>query len=180
MRRLRFLVSMLAAVGVLVVCAPSQAESTDDESPAILVGHQPSWFLMGGATGGASFSGAGTGGYLGAEVSLVRSLRGLWSGIYADGTYDFRSRTVIASLGPEFGYSFLGFDGGLAVRSSDFGLRPGILARLSANVGMFGLYGRYGYWHETRTSGVQVGATFKLPLLSPWGRGSTRASSLPW
>lgn len=159
--------------------SPASAEESSKDD-AILVGYQPSWFLLGGATGGASFSPAGTGGFAGAEVSLVRTLRGWWSGVYLDGAYEFRSRAPTVSLGPEVGYQFVGLDAGGALQFTPDGLRPGIMGRLSATAGLLSLFGRVAYWPSGATYTVQAGATFKLPLIAPWGRGSTRGRSPPW
>jgi hypothetical protein len=154
--------------------APAAAEETEETHPAISVGYQPAWYLMAGATGGAAFRSAGTGGFVGAEASVVRMHNDLWFGLYTDGAYDFGRRSPVLSIGPEFGYDVLGLDTGAGLRWSSGAPVAGVMSRLSVNTGVVGFYGRHIYWFGPQSHAIQAGMTLKFPLISPWGPGSVR------
>ena len=167
-------IRLVIAAFFALAASPAAAEETPSDDQPIVVGYKPAWFLMGGTTGGASFHEEGPGGFAGAEFSLLRTHRDWWVGGYLDATYDFRTRAPTASIGPEVGYMFMGLDGGVAVRRRNADFEPGVMGRLSATAGVFGLFGRFNYWPTVETYTIQAGATFKFPLFSPWGPGARR------
>lgn len=160
---------MLVSALSLLWLSPCAAHATDD---SVTVGYQPAWFLLGGATAGASFGSTENGGYVGAELSAARMYRGWWYGLFGDAMYDFGSGTPSASLGPEFGYWFLGVDGGLGIRGYDSAVEFGPQIRGLLTFGLFSLYYRQTYWpRATNNRNVQqVGMLLKIPLVG--GRGS--------
>jgi len=148
-----------------------EEEATTSGAPersGYLVGPDSGWYLLGGATGGASFGPRGAGGFVGGEVSLVRLRRTRWVGAYVDGFYDFSSDRAAFTLGPELGIGPLGFDGGLGLRPGREGraVELGGQARVLVTAGLFGLFARYGAWSvggEVEHV-AQVGALLKFPL----------------
>lgn len=168
----KFIVLILGVAALFAVPGSAAAEQSNSKESAIVVGYKPSWYVMGGATGGAVFRNKGPSGFAGLEASVVRSHQGYWIGMYTDGVYDFGLRGPILSIGPELGYGFVGLDGGLGLRWNADGPVPGVTGRFSLTAGIFGLYGRYLYWPDLESHAVQVGASFKFPLVSPWGPGS--------
>ena len=174
MKRLAATIAMLMTTAIGSVAS---AQSVD----ALTVGYQPAWFVLGGATGGASFGSTSNGGYLGAEVSVARLLRGWWYGLYADAEYDFGMGTPTVSLGPEFGYWVLGVDGGVGIRPGEdetFAVGPRIRGLLT--VGLVSLYYRHAYWPGDRENRTvrQVGLLLKLPLSGSWGTGEAPPANM--
>ncbi|MFB6374640.1 MAG: hypothetical protein ABEN55_16300 [Bradymonadaceae bacterium] len=170
MNQSRAIVGLLLAATVLAAPASVAANgSSDGDTDAIAVGPQPAWFLMGGPTSGISWQSTGIGGFVGAELSVVRLHRSYWIGAYTDGLYDFGSRAPIVSLGPTIGYGLVGLDGGVGVRFRHGGPEVGPVGRISATAGLFGLFARGAYWPRPDEHTLQFGATLKFPLTSPWG-----------
>jgi hypothetical protein len=146
------------------------AESQPAEDDYFTLGTSPGWYMLGGLTGGGSFGTPGGGGFVGAEVSVVRLHKGLWTGLYVDGMYDF-NQGAIFTAGPEIGYYVAGLDGGVALRLGDQGPEVGGAARALLSLGLFSLYGRYMIWPtggELEHVG-QVGVLLKIPLMEPRG-----------
>lgn len=178
MRRFSIPTCCAYAICLAALAAPSVASAEDR---TLVVGYQPAWFVLAGATGGASFGADENGGYLGVEVSAARMLRGWWYGIYGDALYDFGTAVPSLSFGPEFGYWLLGVDGGVALRPGaqrvvDFG--PTVRGMLT--LGLFSLYYRRSFWPnavENRTVS-QVGLLLKLPVGASWGAGSEAAANV--
>lgn len=174
---------LCTGLGATVLAGETQPDSPDDApndaaSDSITVGYQPSWYLMAGLTGGASFRtpSSSPGGFVGLEASVVRNHRDWWVGGYLDGAWDFGFAAPVLSVGPEVGYQFLGLDAGFATRFPGGPPRPGVFARLSASFAVFTLYGRYGFWPTGGLHTIHAGASFKFPLLAPWGPGATKRS----
>ena len=79
------------------------------------------------------------GALLGPEVSLVRITNDVvWYGGYVDFLWDFGSDRQRLSVGPEFGYSVLGIDGGYVLEQGDK-LRHGLAVRPLLTLGVFGI-----------------------------------------
>lgn len=135
------------------------------------VGGQPAWFLLGGVSAGYTALGD-RGGFIGGELSLARLLAGRTLGLYADAYYDFGADGTYVSAGPELGWKFVALDGGFAARFDDGadGTDLGATARLCLTAGVFSLCGRYSRFSaDADNDVVQLGALFKLPLISPSG-----------
>ena len=165
-RRIRQLAAAL--VGAAVLCVASSAAAQQPLGEAFVVGYEPSWYALGGVTGGASFQSPQNGGFAGVELSVVRLLENFWAGAYADAAFDFGPQTAIVTAGPEIGYSFAGIDGGAAARFGESGTDFGLQGRLVLTAGVAAIYGRYLYWPDSAEQGVQVGAMFKFPIVEPW------------
>lgn len=148
------LASLLAG---LLVSAPALA----DEAP-YTVGTDAGWQLMTGVTTGGSFGDLGGSGYLGAELSLNRLSRGGWFGLYADGFYEFAHQAAYATGGLQLGYTVLGVDGGVAVRTGEADPALGFAARALLAFAVFDLYGRALIFEDDMQ--WQVGLMLKLPL----------------
>lgn len=172
MRPFRAILAVLVFAAGSTLAAPASA----DDEEAVTLGYDGGWYVMGGATGGGSFSPGVGGGFVGAEASVARLRRGWWYGVYSDAIYDFGQRNMTLTLGPEFGYSFFGVDGGLGLRPApESGLQMGPQFRGLLTVGLVALYARYGFWPEaTEHRHVrQFGIMLKIPLASPRGFGPT-------
>lgn len=153
----------LLASGLIAVSAQAQGANDD-----FTFDSEPEWFILSGVGGGGSFGSAGGGGFLGGELSLARIYEGRWSGIFADANYDFGQSRTTLTFGPEFGAAILGVDGGAALRLGGDDLEWGGQGRLTLALGLFSLYGRYGYWPDSsfaKHTG-QVGFLFKFPFWS--------------
>jgi hypothetical protein len=141
-----------------------QAQQSPQATPPFAFGPQPSWQVLFGPTGGASFGSPGAGGFVGAELSFSRLKAGWWLGGYVDGAYDFGQSAAMVTAGPEFGYAFFGVDGGLAAHFDDGGTSLGPQGRLMFSAGLFTLFGRYTYLVEPEEHIGQAGVIFKLPI----------------
>lgn len=153
---------------LLCLAIPASARA-EEPAEAYRFGNASRGFVLGGLTGGGSFGSAGGGGYVGGEVSAVWLKELLWGGLYIDGVYDFGLGAGTLSAGPEVGYGPIGIDGGVGLR---LGLEDspevGYQGRLLITAGVFGIYGRYGYWPgSTQAEHVgQVGILLKFPFWS--------------
>jgi hypothetical protein len=128
---------------------------------------EPQWFALGGLSTGATFGSPGGGAFVGTELSFVWLHESTWLGGYTDAVYDFAQDGAVVSFGPELGVAVLGFDGGLGLRfGRENKTEVGYQARLLLDLGIFGLYGRYGGWPSS--SGAkhvgQVGLLLKIPF----------------
>lgn len=158
---------LCAALLGVALTTPREAAAEPTPHPmSFAFGTSPNWYGMTGLTGGYSFGEYGPGGFVGAEVSVVRLHKGVWAGLYADGFWDFSQRSATITVGPELGYLMFGLDGGLGVRFGD-GVELGGQARLLLSLGLFSLYGRWGIWPTPdRIEHVgQVGVLLKFPVL---------------
>lgn len=157
----RGLLAAPAALGLaLALVTPAAAE---DDAPYSF-GTVPGWTVLGGVTGGGSFGTGDPGGFVGLELSVNRLSEAVWSGLYADGTWDFGRDEVIATAGPQLGYYVLGLDGGAALRVRDGESDVGVGGRLLIALAVFDLYGRYVHFFEGDAHLWQVGAMIKWPL----------------
>lgn len=159
----------------VTLAAPSVAHAAPvaEQAPAFSIGSKPLWYLMGGATFGGTTIAQERGWYVGGEASVVRLSRGgRYVGLYGDGYYDFGAHRTYATLGPEFGYKFVGLDVAAAARMGGDHIEWGPAGRVFVTVGVLSLYGRYAYFVESLGSDnehvVQLGASMKLPL-AVWG-----------
>jgi hypothetical protein len=159
------------AQGVAAPAAPEPGLRGDDAPQPFTIGAQPAWFLLGGVSAGYTALGE-RGGFVGGELSLARLLSGRTLGLYADAYYDFGADGTYVSVGPELGWRFFALDGGFAARFDGGmdGTDLGGTARLCLTVGVASLCGRYSRFDAAADQDViQVGAMFKLPLISPSG-----------
>ena len=87
------------------------------------------WIPVGLSTGYALHDTLPNGALLGPELSVVRiTNQGLWYGGYADFLWDLGSDRQRLSIGPEFGHTFFGIDGGYVLEQNDK-LRHGVALR---------------------------------------------------
>ena len=111
-------------------------------------------------------AGAKDGLLVGVEASYVRNLDNLvWYGAYSDGVYDRSAAEARLSLGPEFGWMFLGIDGGYLVAIGKERVEHGFTVRPMLTTGVVTLYARGGVLltgAEDRFA--EVGALVKWPL----------------
>ena len=163
--RLRAFVTATACV-LFSTCMISAAFAQEESDDSLAIGYQPAWYAMTGVTGGASFQEPGTGGYVGAEFSVVRLMQRAWVGGYLDATWDFGPDYLMVTAGPEVGYGFAGFDGGAGLRYDGDEVQFGPQGRFLLTVGIVSLYGRYAYWPDPDSHTIQAGAMFKLPVAS--------------
>ena len=156
---------IFALLTSFTLALPAQAQ---DDQP-FSFGSQPGWQIMGGLTGGGSFGSPGGGGFVGLELSANRLQKGLWWGVYVDGSYDFGHTAVMTTAGPEIGYGLFGLDGGVAARFGtgsdnrgdvDFGPQ----GRVLLTAGFVGIFGRYVYMLDSDEHIGQAGLLLKLPL----------------
>lgn len=150
--------------------APATAAADDGDKP-FAFGGLPGWTLLGGLSGGGSFGSGGGGGFLGGELSLNRLQEGAWAGLYVDGLYDFGRSESLLSAGPQFGMAVLGVDLGGALRTRDGENDVGVVGRLMVSLGLFSLYGRYGYFIDSEDHLGQIGLLLKWPLWASSGVG---------
>jgi hypothetical protein len=164
-----------AAALLCLLLAPVAAAADDRPGgePPFSIGAEPAWYLLGGVSGGGSLASDDNGGFVGGELSLVRLRQGRWVGAYVDGGYEFGQDAPFLSLGPELGVSVVGIDGGAFLRFDDDGLALGPQGRLVVGLGLFSVYARYAYMLEAERNEhiVQIGAMFKMPMMSPFGQG---------
>lgn len=154
----------LAALAL--VAAWSSAAHADPR--AFRIGARPVWFVMGGVTGGGTVATDDKGGFVGGELSVSRLRQGSYLGVYADAYRDFGIDGTYATAGLELGRRFFGFDAGGALRFAGEGAEPGATARIYATVSVFSVFVRYAYFGgDENDHVVQVGATLKIPLVSP-------------
>lgn len=152
--------------------APEHPDVRGQDTPQPFeIGGQPAWFLLGGVSAGYTALGD-RGGFVGGELSVARLLSARTIGFYADAYYDFGADGTYVSAGPELGLKVLALDGGIAARFDGGmdGTDLGGTARLCATVGVVSLCGRYSRFDADEDKNViQIGALFKLPLMSPSG-----------
>ncbi len=153
----------------VVIAAPTAARA----DPPFTIGGQPSWFVLAGATGGAALYDTRAG-FVGGEVSVVRLRQGRLIGAYADAYYDFGVDGTYVTGGVELGRKLgpigVGVDGGVAARFAYGDRDLGATGRLFGSAGVVSIYVRYVTLDGTDRNDhvVQVGATLKFPLVSPW------------
>ncbi len=151
-------------VAFLLAARPAAAED------AFTIGSQPAWFLLSGVTTGGTVALADYGAYVGGELSLARLRKGNYVGVYSDAYYDWGANGTYVTGGLELGHTGYGIDGGGALRFSDGERQVGVTGRVNVSLGMVGIYVRYAYFDAMTDDHVlQVGAMFKLPLLTSGG-----------
>src|SRR5690606_27318542 len=128
----------------LTVKPDSGAESKEPEP--MFGSFEGTYGLSGIATG---FSFAPGGYYIGGEVSIVRQFREFtWLGAYIDGVYDFGRDQSRFSVGPEFGWSAIGIDGGFLITHDSGGTRMGFTVRPLLTMGVVSAYVRASHVFE--------------------------------
>ncbi len=154
-------------VGIgLSLLAAGPAWADEPEEP-FAFGYESELFVLGGLSAGGSFGSAGGGGFVGYELSMVWLKSAAWGGLFGDIVYDFGQSAATVVVGPEFGYGFLGIDGGAAFR---FGFADetevGVQGRLLLTLTTFSIFGRYGYFPDSvgGTHVGQVGILLKMPF----------------
>lgn len=161
-----------SASAPVITMAPEHPDVRGQDAPQpFKIGGQPAWFLLGGVSAGYTALGD-RGGFVGGELSVARLLSARTLGFYADAYYDFGADGTYVSAGPELGLKVLALDGGIAARFDGGmdGTDLGGTVRLCATVGVVSLCGRYSRFDADEDKNViQVGAMFKLPLMSPSG-----------
>ena len=167
---------------VLSLLLSSPASALADEDKGFTIGAKPVWFLLSGLTTGGTVGLDDKGAFVGGEMSLVRLKNAYYLGLYADGFYDFGPNGWYVTGGPEIGFvrrSQLmqlgyGLDGGVAVRFADGESQLGWNVRASFAVnGLITLYARYLHFGtDDNEQMIQVGLTFKYPLMKPFGAGA--------
>ncbi len=166
--------SVVAAAAALATGALAHPAAADDEPPFI-IGSRPAWIMLGGLTAGGTVALGGRGALVGGEVSIVRLRDAQFAGAYADAYYDWGAHGTYVTTGLELGHSFLGLDGGLALRFGDGGSHAGVAIRATVGLGVAGLYVRYAHFggamDDDNKDVLQVGLVLKLPL---WTAGGGR------
>jgi len=155
-------------LAALAVAAPRAAAADPPPAP-FAIGEQPAWFVLGGVTGGGTIEFHDRGGFVGGELSLARLDAGTYIGAFANADYDFGVHGTIVTGGLEAGHKLFGVDAGPAMRFAGGATELGVAARVGVGIGAFGVYARYEYFDAaTDAHVIQLGATLKLPLTSPF------------
>ena len=162
-----------AAAGPLLVLLGLGHPAAADDDPSFVIGSRPSWILLGGLTTGGTVALGGRGALVGGEVSIARLRDAQFAGAYADAYYDWGAHGTYVTTGLEFGHSFLGLDGGLALRFGEGGSHAGVAVRATVGLGVAGLYVRFAHFggamEDDSKDVLQVGLVLKLPLWTSSG-----------
>lgn len=144
----------------LTVKADSGSESTEPEP---MFGSFEGTYGLSGITTGFSF---GPGGYyIGGEVSIVKQFREFtWLGAYIDGVYDFGRDQSRFSIGPEFGWSAIGIDGGFLITHDSGGTQMGFTVRPLLTMGVVSAYVRASHVFDPGTTWLETGLLLKYPV----------------
>jgi hypothetical protein len=119
----RFVSLLLGSSAALVAIAtPGRADAHGPPNANI-------WMPVGLSTGYSLHDDGPNGALLGPELSVVHITNdAVWYGGYADFVWDFGSDRQRLSIGPEFGWMWLGIDGGYVLEQGDK-LRHGVALR---------------------------------------------------
>jgi hypothetical protein len=142
------------------------APAASADEPAFTIGSRPAWVLLGGLTTGGTVALADRGALVGGELSLARLRDAQFAGVYADAYYDWGAHGTYVTSGLELGHSFLGLDGGIALRFADQ-TNVGVAARVTVGLGVAGLYLRYAHFGgamDGEKDVLQLGLVLKLPV----------------
>jgi len=128
------------------------------------------WFLPVGFTvAGAAHPAADTGLVAGVEGSLAYFPLdyGTWAGGYVDAVYDTGTKRARFSIGPEFGFTFIGFDGGLVVQPGPDRTAIGYQGRVLLTMGLLSFYARWGKLPSLDVDATyrEIGVLVKWPIL---------------
>jgi hypothetical protein len=125
-----------------------------------------SYLPTGVALSGTVHRSGGWGGYAGAEASLVFVNQNFfWHGAYVDAGYDFANGKSRISLGPEFGWAYVGIDGGVLLQPQSHGWGKGFVVRPLITLSVVALYFRYGQVLSVQEDRfAEFGFLFKYPL----------------
>lgn len=164
---------VLSSIVAFSICAPS-AFADDPEDGLVLSG--------GVNIGGALHESADAGWLLGGELSFVYAhmagtevkadVPGLlaigdvtWGGVYSDVVRDTGTKTTRITFGPEFGYNWLGVDGGLLVELGEES-RTGVVVRPVLTLSVVTLYARFGWFLDDKPEShfTELGVLLKYPL----------------
>ncbi|MCP4136730.1 MAG: hypothetical protein GY754_37520 [bacterium] len=122
------------------------------------------WVLPGINIGGST----GTGFHAGGEISVVNMYDNdlSWAGGYTD--FVVSKDQFRWSIGPEFGFTFVGLDLGflgVVPRDGDSNPRAGFTTRLNVTCGLAGVYARYNHVFNDE-SYFEGGVLLKFPVRS--------------
>ncbi len=165
----------IATVGLMGISNAASASAP----PA---GPKPGWYLMPGGTlaatlvlerdGNLGFSGGGElsivcYGCFNNKPALAHGRADYWLGAYAEVLHQPNRSQLRASMGPEFGWSLLGVDGGLVI-ADDESTHFGATLRGLVTFGVVTFSNRLVYLpkHDDEPAALlgEAGLTFKLPV----------------
>lgn len=145
-----------------VSAKPSAA--TSGAEPKRMFGTFEGTYGSSGLVSGFSFGPTG-GFYIGGELSVVRQFQEFaWLGGYIDGVYDFGKDQTRLSIGPEFGWSALGVDGGYLLAVDTAGVHHGVTARPLLTMGFVSAYGRISHLFGVNSTWLEAGVLLKYPV----------------
>jgi hypothetical protein len=182
----RLLLTLPLALLVVLTSAPARAQETppdppdpppsenaepESTAPRHHRGHVPEgWFLPVGVNiGGAVHPSADLGYLFGVEGSLVYFPlpHATWGGGYVDAVYDTGTKHARFSVGPEFGFTFIGLDGGLVVQPGTERTAIGFQGRVLLTLGVVSVYARWGKLPALDVDATfrEIGILLKFPIL---------------
>jgi hypothetical protein len=111
----------------------------------------------------------GSGFLFGGEVSAVyhsHDPHPLWAGGYVDVLRDFGTGSTRFSLGPEFGWAFLGLDAGYLGQIKKGVYHHGVVGRFLLSIGVVTAYARWGHLFDdpAESNFGEFGALLKFPI----------------
>src|SRR6185503_8135373 len=131
----------LVALAVLLTARGARAEMTPK--------FQPGYYVpVGMNIGAALHDDAPNGVLVGGEASVVNwddIVPRVWFGGYFDALWDSGAGALRGSVGPEFGWLFLGLDAGYVLQTGVQGTYHGLCVRPTLTVGFFALEARFGH-----------------------------------
>lgn len=156
----------MVVVAAIVACVALTAapETSHANNYDLNFGPSAGWYMPVGATVALTNHGGEAGYAVGGELSIVH-FDDVWFGLYADALHDTSRETTRISVGPEFGFAFVGVDAGAIIETGDT-TRFGLQGRLMFTAGYIAPYLRVGAISEDagNTSFTEAGILFKLPL----------------
>jgi hypothetical protein len=111
----------------------------------------------------------GSGFLFGGEVSAVyhsHDPHPLWAGGYVDVLRDFGAGSTRFSIGPEFGWAFVGIDAGYLGQIRKGVYHHGFVGRFMLSIGLVTAYARWGHLFDdpTERNFGEFGALLKFPI----------------
>jgi len=152
--------------------APAMAGGDDGSPPPGYVpprhrGHFPEGLFLpvGMSFAGAAHPRSDSSFALGAETSLVLFPvgEGYWAGGYGDVVYETTNELTRTSLGLEFGFTFIGIDGGVVAQFGNGETHWGGVIRPMLSASLLTFYGRWGFFAHADDF-REVGVLLKLPI----------------
>lgn len=162
MRRARIAMTTLGLATLLLVL-PGRAGA--DMGPHISSG----WYLPVGLNLGAGLHPDLHHGFqIGGEVSFayLDARKFIWGGGYVDVLRDLGAKSTRFSIGPEFGWSFIGIDAGYMGDIRDGDYHHGMTIRLLLTISIVSIYGRWGHVFglDEESDFGEVGVLLKAPI----------------